>query len=168
MRGSDLSPRRERDVRSGRRPDDDRGASALEFALVASILMLLLLAIVELARFVSMTSGAETASREAARYGSAVGDTEGGIPRYADCSRIRQAGQRLSGLSGLRAGDIAVSYDAGPGTATTTSCSGASIDPNTVASGDRIVVTVTTTFDSIVPFLDGAPISSTDRRTIFK
>lgn len=147
----------------------EHGSVALEFALVAPILLLLLFTIVEFARFVSAYSGVETASRESARYGSAVGDSPNGIPRYADCDEIRAAGIRLSGLAALGGADIDVTYDGGPGTGVIATCPGSgSIDAGEIASGDRVVVTSTTTFDSIVPFIDDIAIRSTERRTIFR
>ena len=147
----------------------DSGAAAIEFALVASVLMLLLFGLIEFARLVSVFSGVETASREAARYGSAVGISSNGVPRYADCGGIRDAGTRLSGLAGLQGGDIQVTYDAGPGSGTIATCpAGGAIDPQAIASGSRVVVRTTTTFDSFVPFLNDMQVTSTERRTIFR
>jgi Flp pilus assembly protein TadG len=136
--------------------------------MVAALLFLLLFGIVEFARFVAVSSAVETASREAARYGSAVGTSGSGVPRYADCDEIRAAGVRLSGFAALASTDIEVSYDAGPGTGVVATCPSGSIDPAAIAAGDRIVVTSTTTFESVMPFLDDVTVEATERRTIFK
>ena len=156
-------------IRSTRgRPPSESGATVIEFAIIASLLMLILFGLIEFARFMSVRSGIETASREAARYGSAVGASSNGVPRYADCDGIRAAGTRLSGLAGLGNGDIKVTYDAGPGSSTFATCpSSGAIDATGVASGSRVVVTSATTFDSVVPFLDGIQVKATERRTIF-
>jgi Flp pilus assembly protein TadG len=131
--------------------------------------VLLLFGIMEFGRFVAVYSGVQTASREAARYGSAVGDSGNGVPRYADCGEIRQAGATRSGLAGLAVADIVVTFDNGPGTGVTATCpSSGNIDPADVAAGDRIVVTATTTYNSFAPFFGSREITATDRRTIFK
>jgi Flp pilus assembly protein TadG len=142
----------------------------VEFAIVAVLLMLLVLGALEFGRLMWAYGTVETASREAARYGTAVGDSGGGVPRYADCDEIRNAGRRLSGIT-LADSDFDVSYDHGPGGGSAGDCpAGSTADPDTITSGDRIIVTVTTSFDSfLLPFVDlSRPITSTDRRTIIK
>jgi Flp pilus assembly protein TadG len=152
---------------AGWRSDD--GAGAVEFAIVAALLMLLVLGAVEFGRMMWTYASVETASREAARYGTAVGPSDGGVPRYSDCDEIRNAGRLLSGIA-LDNGDFLVQYDNGPGTSSFQDCpAGSNIDPTTIASGDRILVQVTTSFDSLLPFVDlDRTITSTDRRTIIK
>jgi hypothetical protein len=128
--------------------------------------MLLVLGAVEFGRLMWTFGSVETASREAARYGSAVGDPDGdGVLKYQDCDAIRDAGQKLSTLA-LANDAFEVSYDDGDG-GFVADCPEGDAGPE-VPSGHRIVVTVTTSFDSILPFvnLDRATIQSTDRRSI--
>lgn len=147
----------------------ETGSAALEFALVGLLFVLVLYGIMEFGRFVAVYSGVQTASREAARYGSAVGDSGNVVPRYADCTEIRQVATSKSGLASLAAEDIEVTFDQGPGTGVVATCpDSGNIDPADIAFGHRIVVTATTTYDSFSPFFGDREITSTDRRTIFK
>jgi Flp pilus assembly protein TadG len=147
------------------------GAAAVEFALVLPVLLLLLFGIIEFGRLMTTYSTVRSAGREAARYGSAVGQSSNGVPRYADCTGIRAAAKDVAVLPGLSDGDIDVAYDGGPGTNEGLTCPvGGTVDPNAVVSGSRIVVTVSTTFDAATPLvgalLDGKTVTSTTRRTI--
>jgi hypothetical protein len=149
----------------------DGGATIVEFALVFPLLLLLLFGVVEFGRFIAVSAAVETASREAARFGSAVGGT---TPKYLDCVGIRAAGQRLTVVTEIDASEIDIEYDAGPGTGLLgPNCQlGPAPSAAAISSGDRIVVTVTDTFESVVPiignFIGAVEITSTDARTIFK
>jgi len=152
----------------GRRSRIDEGATLVEFALVLPLLLLLLFGVFEFGRYVAVSTAVETASREAARFGSAVGGT---TPQYADCAGIKSAGQSLAIVTDLDS--IVVEYDEGPGTAVKADCEGGTAPtPATVASGDRIVVTVTEVFESSIPIIGdligSMNLSATDARTIFK
>ncbi|GAI52994.1 unnamed protein product, partial [marine sediment metagenome] len=61
----------------------------VEFALVLPLLLLLILGIIEAGRLLFIYSAVNTASREAARYGSAAGDVGGYVAHYEDCAGIR-------------------------------------------------------------------------------
>jgi hypothetical protein len=142
-------------------------------AIIASVFLLLLFGIIEFGRFMAAYTSIHTASREAARFGSAVGDSANGIPQYSDCDEIRTAGKRISTVVAFSDGDFSVTFDNGPGTAESANCNGVdSIPESEVARGDRVVVKVTKTFESGMPliggFLDGIVLSSIDRRTVFE
>jgi Flp pilus assembly protein TadG len=150
----------------------------VEFALTIGIVLVLFFAVVDFGRMVAIHAATVTASREAARYGSAVGDSGDGLgtPRYAYCSGIRQAARNVtSSLISLTDAQVAVWYDDGVDTAfrTTADCPPAGTGP--VASEidrlERVVVQVTVTYEAITPirFIMG-PITvvSIDRRTIVK
>jgi TadE-like protein len=149
----------------------------VEFALTIGIFMLLFFAVVDLGRMVVMHSAAVTASREAARYGSAVGDAPApaapGTPRYVDCAGIRGAARAvtLSAIT-LADDDIAISYDNGSGVATTAACgSGAGPIASEIDSLDRVVVQVTLIYEPITPLsliMPPVTVVSTDGRTIVK
>ncbi len=152
---------------------DDRGATLVEFALIMPLLLLIIFGIAEFGRFIAIATEVETASRDAARYGSAVGTSVNGVPRYTDCAEIREAARSLALLVALPDSAIDISYDEGPGTGVITTCPvGSSPSEDLFASGDRIVVTVNATFQTQIPIISDllgpVSLSSTDRRTLFK
>ena len=148
---------------------DESGAALVEFALVLPLFVLQLFGLIEFGRFVAVSTAVETASREAARFASAVG---GSPPQYTDCAAIRGAGQDLAVITEIDQIDIV--FDSGPGTPLLpVDCQGGTLPtPSAVASGDRVVVTATETFRSVVPILSNiigtVTVTSTDSRTIFK
>jgi Flp pilus assembly protein TadG len=149
------------------------GQATVEFALTVGLVLLLFLAIVDIARLVATHAAVITASREAARYGSAIGDNGSGTERYRDCTGIREAARRTTGaLVTLADGDIVVSYDHGPSTGTHATCPVGSPPAATdIASLDRVNVRVTATYQAISPLrlvLGPMTVASTDRRTIAK
>ncbi len=149
----------------------DQGATLLEFGIMLPVALMLLLGIAEGARFVAAKQAITTASREAARYGSTIGET-GGIPHYADCAAIRTRATGSTPFE-LTDTDILITYDNGPTTTQIGLCptTGPLADPAVIQSGDRIVVTVSRPFTSSLPFIGSVfdmEISATDHRTILK
>lgn len=136
----------------------------VEFALVLPILLLVVFGIIEFGRLLFVYSSVTSASREAARYGAAVGQV-GSAFRYSDCDGIRAAAKKVGSFAGIEDDDIQIQYDDGT-TVFSTSC------PPTerVDLADRIVVTVSTTFQPLAAIvnLPAIPISSTTARTIIK
>ena len=155
---------------------DDRGATLVEFALVIPLLLLILFGIAEVGRFLAVKEAVNTASREAARYGSVTGLSPTAappVPRYADCDGIREAARELAIIVNIEDADIAINYDDGTtGNIIETCPIGMQADPDNIGFGDRIEVTVTTDFSSgiplIGPFLGTITVTSTDRRSIFE
>lgn len=143
----------------------DRGSTIVEFAINAAVVLLLVLGIVELGRFIAVHQAANHAVHEAARWGAAVGTGDAGVPRFADCDGIRDAATSAGGHIALTASDIAISYldDAGAQYAT---CPEGGPGPGSVGNFDRIVVTASTTFESVLPLVGNASITATDRRSI--
>jgi Flp pilus assembly protein TadG len=138
----------------------------VEFALILPLLLLVILGIVEFGRALFFYSSVTSASREAARYGSAVGEF-GGVKRYADCAGIRDAARSAGAFANIEDQNITIQYDDGANLLE------AQCPPTTrIGLADRIVVTVDTFFRPIVPLLsgffgeDGLPITSTTARTI--
>jgi hypothetical protein len=152
------------------------GQATVEFALTIGIVLTLFFAVVDVGRLVAIYSATVTSSREAARYGSAVGDNGAGTPRYADCPGIRLAARKVTGsLVPLTDSQIVVSYDNGTGGSTGAApCpvgAGPAPSPADIDSLDRVVVRVSTTFQAITPIrfiLGPITVSSTNRRTIVK
>lgn len=163
---------RRRPTRGG----DDRGATLVEFALVIPLLLLLLFGIAEIGRFMAVNEAVNTASREASRYGSVTGISPTAVPpvpRYADCEGIREAARELAIIVDFPDSDITINYDDGTtGNIIETCPVGMQANPDNIGFGDRIEVTVTTTFSSGIPFigqfLGTITVSSTDRRSVFE
>lgn len=154
----------------------ERGASLVEFALVAPLLFLLLFGIIELGRVVATFNSVNTAAREGSRYGTALGEspTLGGVPRFLDCDGIRDAARSRVPMLTLSDSDIVIEYDNGPGETPYAGCQGPLPPPTDgdVATGDRVVVVVTQEFESPVPlisnFIGTLEIESRQARTIFR
>ncbi len=153
----------------------------VEFAIVLPILLLIIFGIIAFGHFFFNYSLVVAASREAARFGAAVGLTENSIPRYRDCNQIRFAAVQSGKLAGVDGTDatISISYDQGPRTDGTTEvyedaagvpvgCPVDGVGPGFIELGDRIVVTVSTMYEPIVPLVNmqAMPLTATTRRTI--
>jgi Flp pilus assembly protein TadG len=134
-----------------------------EFSLVIPILMVLILGLIEMGRLIYTYSAVTTASREATRYGFSLGDNGFGVARYQDCDGIREAARAPTSIAGIEDAGIDISFDTGPGTAVISNC-----PPVSVETGTRIVVTVSASFEPIMPLiqLPDIDISSTSKRTI--
>jgi len=138
--------------------------SAVEFALVLPLLLLVIFGMMEMGRLVFIYTTVLNASREAARYGAATGKV-GGDYQYKDCAGIAAAAVRVGFLSNITAGNVTISFDQGPGSADTSSCPP---PDNWVTTGTRVVVNVSTNFSPIVPLVPLKPltVSSTNARTL--
>ncbi len=145
----------------------------VEFALVLPILLLVILGIIGFGHLFFSYSSTISASREAARFGSAVGITGSGIPRYQDCDAIRAAAVRMGAFAGVSntSASVQIQYDKGPGTTPTaaqcTSGGASTYDPEL---GDRLLITVVAPYRSIVPLvrIPSFNLTATTRRTIVR
>ncbi len=148
----------------------------VEFALVLPLLLLVILGVFAVGHLFFVYSATASASREAARYGSAVGISGSqGLLRFQDCQAIRSAAMRVGSYAGLREDQIIITYidDDGNeiGRCNVNAVSITLADPNRdVALGDRIVIQVTTDYVPLVPVVDlpSYPISSHSARTILR
>lgn len=152
----------------------ERGAALVEAAFVLPIVLVLMFGIVEFGRFLSASQGVSTASREAARYGIAVGDSANSIPRYTDCAEIRNAGINLSGLGDVADTDITITYLDDTGGGPVADCDPATPepapDPSNIGDGYQIVVEVERSFTELIPFtgiLLPDTVTAKDQRTIY-
>jgi Flp pilus assembly protein TadG len=147
------------------------GQGMVEFALTLPVLMLLMLGIIEFGRLLFAYSAVTTAAREAARYGSAAGGLDTTINNYQDCDGIRAAATRIGALAGVEnsAAGVAIAYDSGPGGAAISGgCPVGGTGPE-LHLGDRIIVTITITYQPIVPLVNlpgDITIRSVSRRTV--
>jgi Flp pilus assembly protein TadG len=128
----------------------------VEFALTLPVLMLLMLGIIEFGRLLFTYSAVTTAAREAARYGAAAGGLDSTINNYQDCDGIRAAAGRIGGLSGVEnsAAGIAIAYDSGPGGPAISGGRPVGGTGPELHLGDRIIVTVTTTYQPILSLVN--------------
>lgn len=147
----------------------EKAQGMVEFALVFPILLVLIYGIIEFGRLLFIYSSVTTASREAARYGSAVNRVGGNTPQYLDCAGILNAARRAAILTPINASNVSIRYDHGPGTATIATSCPAAQDQNFVL-GDRIVVQVTVPYSPLLPLVNFASfnVTSTTGRTILK
>src|SRR5688500_7461056 len=109
-------PERHSGSRLSAQSSREAGQATVEFALVIGVVLLLFMGVVDFGRMIAMHAAAVTASREAARFGSAVGEVSPGLERYRSCDDIRSAARKVTGgVITLAESDILVTYDAGPG-----------------------------------------------------
>ena len=160
-----------------------RAQGLVEFALILPLLLLVTLGIIEFGRLLVIFTSTSSAARQAARYGS-VGEAYRStiVPFYLDCAGMRRAAQSASVLTLLAGtGNIQITYQhpQAPGDFDAFgTCnainqpvltSGEPMTRTDVVNGDRVVVTVTTTYQPIVPLVPIPPIPFTfvAARTIF-
>lgn len=145
-----------------------RGQGMVEFALAIPIFLVLAFGIIEFARMVVVYSSVFSAAREAARLGSAVGDSPNGLPFYQDCDYIREAAQRAGMMAGIEPGNIDIRYDHGPEDLRAWNDKPVCSNTAVVALGDRVVVRVNADYIPLVGLVNLAPVNivSTDARTI--
>lgn len=150
-----------------------RGQAMVEFAIAFPVVMLLVFGIIELGFLLFSYSSVNTAAREAARYGIAIGDV-GAAQRYYDCDGIVDAGLSIGRFAGMTESEISIAYDHGPESATISdSCTGlTSSQISSITFGDRIVVTVNHQYQPLISYMglniNPFTMTSTSARTIFK
>jgi Flp pilus assembly protein TadG len=120
---------------------NERAQAMVEFAIVAPILFLLLFGVIEVGRMMFLYAAVTNASREAVRWGSAVGYDDTGVLRYKNCDAIETIARNAAFSPNA---DVEIYYDTGPST-TATQCNDP-VYPGYRASGDRIMVQVTVTY----------------------
>jgi len=118
-----------------RRSSDDRGAAAVEFALVLPVLIILLLGLVEFSRVFNVQISLSNAAREGARTMAIENDA--GVARDSAVSAAPSINPAVS------AGQITV-------------------DPAPCAEGDTVIVTIDYSVDLLTGFF-GAEIPLTGR-----
>ena len=127
-----------------------RAQAIVEFALVLPILMMMLVGIFEAGRMIYTYAAVNNASREAARFGSALGLDDAGYHKYKHCDGIREMATRSAYFTPLT---ITIDYDRGPGYSPFASCdlTGVGEDGDfTVTTNDRIQVTVSASYSPLI------------------
>ena len=128
----------------------------VEFMLVLPVLLLIIMGIMEFGRIFATYAMISSASREASRYGASVGENGSGVPRYMDCSGMRDAARRVAVLSELSNTDITITYDEGTTSSPIGNCDSGP-NPADIDLGDRVVVTVRTSYQPLVPLVPVPP-----------
>ena len=145
--------------------------SAVEFALALPVVLLLLFGIIEFGRYFYSYISVFSASREAARYGSASGANSSGTLYYKDCAGIAAAAVRVGSFAGVKASTVDIRYDNGPADNTAWASLPACSSNPTLTFGSpmpRIRVKVTGSFTSVAPLtgLQNMTLISTSTRTV--
>lgn len=148
--------------RTGRK----KAQTLVEFALILPILLMIIYGLLEVGRLIFIYSTVVSASREAARYGSATGlNVTGGVARYRDCAGIRAAAQNVDFLDVISDANISITYDKGPGTSNYSTCpvgqsTGGPTDAQVnTAPLTRIKVQVSATFTPLAAIVPLNPIT---------
>jgi hypothetical protein len=140
-----------------------------EFALALPIVLLLMLGVVEFGRLMVTYSAVYTASREAARYGTANGISDSGAPYYRDCAGIVAAAVRVGAIGGVTSSGVDIRYDHGP-TDVEVPFENLASCPQDTLLGDRVFVRVTALYQPVLPLVNipPMPVTSTVSRTVIK
>jgi Flp pilus assembly protein TadG len=126
-----------------------RGQAMVEFAIALPVLLMLLFGIMEVSRVLLTYALVINASRDAVRYASAVGLNNSGTTKYNDCSGIISVAQKSAYFVPVSISASNITYDTQPGATPFASC-GSTV---TVASGNRVNVTVQATYTPIIKLL---------------
>jgi len=145
-----------------------KAQALVEFALIFPLLMFLVYGLIEVSLLAFTYASVNTAAREAARYGSAVGDNNnnGGTEQFKDCDAIKVKAEKIGVLADIQDDDILIQYDKGPGTSVYATC-----PPSDVELGDRIIVKIDIEYHPLIPmvgFPSTIPMHAESRRTIVR
>jgi Flp pilus assembly protein TadG len=148
-----------------------RAQAIAEFAIALPILLAILIGIFEVGRYVFIYAGTSNASRNAVRYASAVGKSDGGYTKYNYCYGIKTTAEKSAFLVPVT--NVEILYDNGSGAPLSyPKCnvfSATQVDTGVnVSSGNRVTVTVTAEYKPILKLLPiaGRTITSKSSRTI--
>lgn len=160
----------------GRRRRGERGATLVEFAILAPLLFILVFAIIEFGRLGFAYAELWTSAREGARYSTTVGNTGGdpNLPNFVDCAGIREAARSKLTTRALSDSDILVAYvDPGTGSLLADCQAGGAPLPSesgNIDPGTEIRISVAGDFNSLLPlvgpFLESIPLDSTQSRSV--
>jgi Flp pilus assembly protein TadG len=148
-----------------------RAQAITEFAIALPVLLVMLVGIMEVGRMILTYALVTNASREAVRYASAFGlEDSGQYTKYKYCDGIKATARRSAYFVALTT--INISYDRGPGTGPLVAggCNavgGEDADVAAVSPGDRVTVTITTTYRPVVRLIpiNARTVTSSSSRT---
>jgi Flp pilus assembly protein TadG len=153
-----------------------RAQAMVEFALVLMILMMVLVGILEVGRLMFIYAAVNNASREAARYASAIGldkdpDTGFTAEKYKFCTMIEKMAKRSAFFAPSLT--VKITYDTGPSTLPFHTCTPDANGVDTAVSvnygTDRVYVKVSAEYSPMVNLIPIGPrtITSSSARSIF-
>jgi hypothetical protein len=147
-------------------PKKQLGQGLVEFALTVPIVLVLFLGIIGFAHYCFTYFTVVSASRDAARWGAAVGTSANGFPRYNDCDAIKDAAVRTGGVVGVKADQINISYDHWENGLLTSPVSSCPYDDAQL--NDRIIVEVWIDYTPLTTVVNIPPfrLSAITKRTI--
>lgn len=125
------------------------GQAMVEFAVALPVLLMILFGIIEVSRLVLTYALVMNASRDAVRYASSIGLNDSGSTRYNDCNGIISVARKSAYFVSVSITATDITYDTQPGSTPFASCSSSA----SVASGDRVNVTVRATYTPIIRML---------------
>jgi hypothetical protein len=160
------------------------GQAMAEFALTIPVFLLLVFGIIELSRFFLVYSSVYTASREASRFATSVG--EGGTRNYLNCNAIADRAVFHGAFGGVQMNDVTIYYESSPGIIIAScpntnlgslpvkgNCHDGSINCEekppaafTPVLGNRILVDIETEFSSLLGIVPDLQIHANNGRTI--
>ena len=132
-------------LHQNRRKSGSRAQAMVEFAIVAPILFLLLFGIIEVGRMIFLYAAVTNSSREAVRFGSAVGYDDAGVIKYKHCAGIRDVARRASYFMNLPDANIVIGYTQGTNITPYAYCNGTEF-AGYIPDGDRVMVEVSATY----------------------
>ncbi|MBN2043438.1 MAG: pilus assembly protein, partial [Anaerolineales bacterium] len=146
-----------------RQNKDKPGQTMVEFALALPIVLVIVFGVIEFGFLLWSYSSVNSAAREAARYGIAIGDGTISGQRYYDCEGIRNAAMKAGAFAGMEVSDIYIHYDDGsildtanpsytPKYNTCEELAAHSGDDE-IEFGDRIVISITHDYHPIAALL---------------
>ena len=140
----------------------------VEFAIAIPILLVLLVGILETGRMLLIYTAVTNASREAARYASAVGQDTSGYYKYKYCKGIRDTADKSIFLVDKSTVVMVITYDHGPGTTQFAQCNATAGEDSgvSVTTGDRVKITIQADYKpmlKLIPFPPRTFISSSSR-----
>lgn len=152
--------------------EKERGATLAEFSLILPILLFVVLGIIDYGRILLVYSNASTASRNAARNATLIGDDGTGTPLYLSCNQIDEDAREINfanitavNILYFRTQDKTTEaqlqtvddnldlVDAGDYSGADFNCNGAPPDGNQLLSGDLLVVRLEATIEFITPVM---------------
>lgn len=157
-----------------------------EFAIALPVLLMILVGTFEVGRLIFTYAAVNNASREAARYASAVGLNDAGNDKYRDCAAIREMAKRSAFFINLPNNNIQIKYyrpnkDADGKDVVVSGVlseadlgyvcdQGSGEDPDVARpeSGDRVKVTVTIAYSPMLKLIpiEARTITTSSTRTI--
>ena len=151
--------------KSNRTRSVKKAQSMVEFALTVPIILLIILGIIGFGHYFFAYFTVVSSSREAARWGAAVGTSTNGGPRYKDCDAIKDAAVRVGEVVGVKTDQINISYDHWENGLLSSPISGCPYDAKL---NDRILVEVWVDYKPISPFINipSFRLTATTKRTI--